>query len=421
VTIQHIQTEASDTTRTVDMLVFVRPRPFHELTPELGVNDEKNAFNLQFGVGYSNRNFFGGARNFTSRLRLNIQSIQDVDFSRVFGRTGLRDTTVISTLDFSTQMIQPFFITNKMSLRWTVSAILEKDKFYYLPILRNRLGIAAQMAQFTRMFVDWNLERISYTSIDARRDSAILARLTLDRRPQFNSILTFTMQRDKRDDVFSPSAGFFHSGTIEEAGLLPSLTGGLFGTDLPYSRYIKLSVVGQWYSNPDRERRLIWATRVRAGFAELYGGSPAPVPLIRRFFAGGSGSVRGWKARDLGAVPTPFEGGTAMFEANLETRWHLLKDFGKLWILELPKLSMVFFYDVGNVWTEVKRIRASEFAMATGLGLRFDTIAGPLRVDFGFRVYDPRAPEGSRWFTKKRFFPETVANGVLHFGVGHTF
>ncbi len=416
-----IDRQIPDTSVQLPIHIMVRPRSFQELTPEFGVNDEKNAFNIQFGIGYSNRNFLGGARNLSTRLRVSIQSIQDVNFSRVFGSNGLRDTTVISTAELTTQMIQPFFITNKVSLIWTISALLEKQKYYFLPILRNRIGFTYQQAAYTRIFLDWNLERVSFSSVVSDIDSSNLSRLTLDRRPQFNSIITVTMQRDKRNDIFSPSDGFFHSGTLEEAGFLPSITGSLFGSELPYSKYWKLSGVGQWYWDPGKERKLIWAFRARGGFAQLYGNSPAEVPFTRRFFAGGSGSVRGWRARDLGAVPLPSEGGTALLEANLEARWHLFKNFGRLWFLELPKLSLVFFYDAGNVWTKLERMRTSEIAMATGFGIRFDTIAGPLRIDFGFRTFDPFAPAGQRWIMQKRFFPETFSNGVLHFGVGHAF
>lgn len=421
VQIEHLLNQLPDTTTSLPVRIFVRPRTFQELSPEFGVNDERNAFNLQFGIGYVNRNFFGEARNLSTRLRLSIQSIQDVNFKRVFGETGLRDTTVISTAELTTQLIQPYFLSNKVSLVWSVSALLEKDRDYSAAILRNRVGASYQQALYTRIFIDWNLERVSFSSYTGPLDSARLSRLTLDRRPQFNSILTFTIQRDKRNDLFTPSTGFFHSGTIEEAGLLPSLSGSLFGTELPYSKYWKVSAVGQWYWDPGQNRKLIWAMRARGGFAEKYGSSPADVPITRRFFAGGSGSVRGWRARDLGAMPNPNEGGTALFEANLEARWHLFRNFGRLWFLELPKLSLVFFYDVGNVWTELSRMRASELAMATGFGIRFDTIAGPLRVDFGFRAYDPFAPQGRQWITQKRFFPETFSNGVLHFGVGHAF
>ena len=54
----------------IPVRVFVRTRSFQELTPEVGMNDENNAFNVLLGIGYNHRNFFGGARNFSTNLRL---------------------------------------------------------------------------------------------------------------------------------------------------------------------------------------------------------------------------------------------------------------------------------------------------------------------------------------------------------------
>jgi hypothetical protein len=56
--------------------------------------------------------------------------------------------------------------------------------------------------------------------------------------------------------------------------------------------------------------------------------------------------------------------------------------------------------------------------MAFGFGIRYNTIAGPIRIDFGMKMYDPS--DGS-WVTDKRFFPETFSQGVIQIGVGHTF
>ncbi|MEX0737325.1 MAG: hypothetical protein WD182_07795, partial [Bacteroidota bacterium] len=67
------------------------------------------------------------------------------------------------------------------------------------------------------------------------------------------------------------------------------------------------------------------------------------------------------------------------------------------------------------------RVRASEVAMASGIGIRYNTVAGPLRIDLGFRVYDPAAPSEHRWITQKRFFKETLSNLVPHIGIGHSF
>lgn len=183
-----------------------------------------------------------------------------------------------------------------------------------------------------------------------------------------------------------------------------------------------MTILGQWYWDPSNKQNVIWATRWRLGTAVLYGHSPLPVPLTQRYFSGGSGSVRGWTAKTLGAIPEPKDqGGDAMFEGNIEARWNALKDAGSFLFLNLEKISFVFFVDCGNVWTEPARFRVTELAAATGFGIRYNTIAGPIRIDFGMKVYDPNAPESNRWITQKRFFPETFSLGVIHLGVGHTF
>lgn len=413
---------AEDSLLAIPMRVFARSRPFHELVPEIGVNDENNAFNIQVGLGYTNRNFYGGARNFSTRLRLQVQSIQDVEFSRVFGGTGLKDSTVLGSAELSIRLVQPYFFNNKTTLTPSVSYLLEKKTpEYYNPIFIGRVNVASQFAQYTSGSIEWNLERIAFEIVDPAAPLPSFSETAIDRRPQFNSILTFTIQRDKRNDIFNPSSGFVHSVSVEEAGILPSLFGGVFGSNLPYSTYYKLSGFLQWYWDPSGHRDMIWALRVRGGFAELYGNSPAPVPITRRFYAGGSGSVRGWKARDLGAVVKTDEGGTALVEANLEARWNPLKNAGRFAFFEFNRLSFVFFYDIGNVWTDLMRVRASEVAMASGIGIRYNTVAGPVRIDFGFRVYDPAAPPEHRWITQKRFFKETLSNLVPHIGIGHSF
>ncbi|MEK6756614.1 MAG: BamA/TamA family outer membrane protein [Bacteroidota bacterium] len=412
----------SDTSSEIPTHVFVRPRPFQELVPEIGVNDENNAFNVQVGISYNNRNFFGGARNFLTRFKFQLQSIQDIEFSRVFNETGLRDSTVIGNVELSLQLTQPYFFNNKTSFTPSVSFLVEKrHRYYFNPILRGRFTVTSQTARYTTGFLDWSLERIGYEPINPRIGAIYFDSLSIDRRPQFNSIASFTLQRDKRNDLFYPSAGFFHSGTIEEAGLIPSAFGGLLGFDLPYSKYIKIVGRGVWYWDPSGRKTLIWALRLSGGFAELYGRSPAPVPINRRFFAGGSGSVRGWKARDLGAFKLTDEGGNALFEASLEARWNLLKEAGRFWFVEFNKFSLVMFYDVGNVWTRLNKVRTREVAMASGLGLRYATVAGSIRIDFGFRVYDPAGPEGRQWITQKKFYRETLSEFVLHFGIGHAF
>ena len=56
-----------------------------------------------------------------------------------------------------------------------------------------------------------------------------------------------------------------------------------------------------------------------------------------------------------------------MLEGTIEARWNLLKGTGTFWFIDLEKISLVFFYDFGNLWAEPKKIRLSEIAMAFGL------------------------------------------------------
>lgn len=412
----------SDSIKDIPMQVFVRPRPFQEMVPEIGFTDENNAFNILLGLSYNNRNFFGGARNLQARLQLQLQSIQDVEFGRVFHETGLRDSSVIGNAELSLQVNQPYFFNNKTSLTPSISFIVEKrHKYYFNPILRGRLGVTSQTARYTTAFIEWSLERIGYEAINPTIGGIYFDSLSIDRRPQLNSILSVTLQRDKRNDLFYPTAGFMHSVTIEEAGILPSVFGGLFGSDLPYSKYVKIAGRGQWYWDPTQNNAAIWAFRLYGGVAELYGHSPAPVPITRRFFGGGSGSVRGWKARELAVSALPLEGGNAVLEGSVEYRWNLLRNAGRLGFVEFNRFSLVFFFDFGNVWTRAKEFKVSEIALASGLGLRYATVAGPVRIDLGFRVYDPSEAQGRKWISEKKFWKETLGNFVLHFGIGHSF
>jgi outer membrane protein assembly complex protein YaeT len=416
--IENAVTDTSSEITRIPTRVLVRTRSFQELTPEIGVNDENNAFNVLFGIGYSHRNFLGGARNFSTRLRLNQQSMQ---FLSLFNGNALKDTSLISKVEWTVKFVQPYLINNKTSFIAAISAMLDKQTTYYNPSLSLRLGTQSQTATYTRLYIDWNLQLSDPKKVVTQQDTI---NQELGFIKQFNSFITVTLQRDKRNDVFYPSAGIFQSISIEEGGFLPRTFGGTFGLDLPYSQYVKLTLNGQWYFDPSKKQDLIWAMRAQAGGAILYGDSPLKeIPLTQRFYSGGSGSVRGWRARSLGAMPIELRnlGANALLEGTIEARWNLLKEAGSFWFVDLEKISLVFFYDFGNIWPEPRKVCLSEIAMAFGLGMRYNTIAGPIRIDFGMKLYDPDVPITRRWVTQKEFFSETVKNGILQIGFGHTF
>lgn len=407
--------------------VRVKPRDRHEIAPEVILSDEDNVFNLGLGLGYTNRNFLGDARNFNLRLRFNTQSVQEWNFGRVFGKYGLKDNSVQGKAELNFQIIQPYVFTRTLNGTWTLSFIADKKNFYFVTLIRNKIGLINQFATYTTGFVDWILERSDVNWLeDTIKTGLSLTRLTQEEKPQFNSILSFTLQRDKTNDIFSPTEGFFHAASIEESGILQYFLKTI-QQSLPFTQYYKFTLFGRWYKDLSRTKFNILAIKLKTGYQDKYGESKQDqnisIPLNRRFFAGGSGSVRGWKNRELGSM-TPSEiplGGNFLFEGNAELRINHMRGFGKLWFLNLENLWAVYFIDYGNLWNNFKDVNIKDVAIAAGVGIRYDTFVGPVRFDFGIRVYDPMEIAGREWIYQKKFFNETLYNGVLNFGIGHAF
>lgn len=417
----------AETTGVVPVQVLVRPRDKHELSPEITISDENNAFNLGLGIGYTNRNFFGEARSFNARLRLRTQSIQEWDFGGIFAGSGLRDPSVLGAIELQFYLAQPYLFTRKLSGSWTFSLSADKQKAYILPIIRNKMGLSNQFALHTFGFLDWTLERVTVEFLQDTANALIsLTRRREEERPQFNSILSVTLQRDKTNDIFSPSDGFFQSVTIEESGLLPKLLERLQPT-LPFTQFYKFSLVGRWYEDLTHTKYNILALKLRTGYQDKYGDSRKDatirIPLNRRFFGGGSGSVRGWLSRELGAMPDEelLLGGNFMLEGSAEMRINYFRGFGKLWFLNLENIWIVYFLDAGNVWSDLNTFKGGDVAIAAGVGFRYETLFGPFRIDFGFRIFDPKELSGHQWFFQKRVFGDVLAPGILHFGLGHAF
>ncbi len=130
--------------------------------------------------------------------------------------------------------------------------MLDKQTSYYIPSLNFRIGTLSQTATYTKLFVDWNLQLSDPKTVATHKDTT-LKELGFEK--QFNSFITITLQRDKRNDIFYPSEGIFQSISIEEGGFFPRSFGKILGLNLPYSQYVKMSLDGQWYWDPNNKTR----------------------------------------------------------------------------------------------------------------------------------------------------------------------
>jgi outer membrane protein assembly factor BamA len=399
--------------------ITIRPRDRHELAPELLISDENGAFNLGTGLGYTNRNFLGDARTFTARARFRTQTIGK--FPDYFGR----DADAIANLDLTFEVLQPYVFTNRFQGSWSLSFILDKQRRYLQNIFRNKFGVTGRFAEFTTGYLDWTLDAVGLVlNQNFRTDSSdrdLLQQLERLQKQQFNSILSFTIQRDKSNDLFSPSAGFIHSLTVEEAGMLGIALQRVFPR-LRYTQFYRINLLGRWYTDLSENRFALLAFKLRAGLIEKYGESKSDpdrvIPQTHIFFAGGGGSVRGWQSRELIAGGVAQLGGAMIMEGSMEVRINPLQGlrdgfFDKIWLVQ--------FLDAGNVWPRYLNFRFRDIAVATGFGFRYDTLFGPFRLDWGLRVYDPARPPGSRWIVERNFVRDTIRESVFHFGIGHAF
>jgi outer membrane protein insertion porin family len=398
---------AGDSSLSAELLLKMRPK--HEVTLGPLINDDNNTFNFGGSVGYLQRNFFGDARLF--RLSTNVQ-LESFGLS-TFSSKALRDTVTVERIDASAQLVQPYFFSNTTSLTWGVSFLVDKQKPYLQLVARNKILISKRFAEFTTGYLEWDIERAKLDSLQA-----IPLPQGLEN-PQFNSILSFTLFRDKTNNFASPTNGFYNLMTLEEGGVLPYFINRIFKhSDFPYARYWKFMLLGKWFFSLNENSTNVFALKAKVGYAQEYGtymeDLVGPIPLNYRFFAGGSGSIRGWRTRELGDVPQPEYGGNALLETNFEDRFKIAGSFGG-----------VFFIDAGNLWNSYKDATLSTVAAAIGFGIRYNTFFGPLRVDLGNRFYDPSADVGHRFIFQQlgtKLGRETVLRQlVFHFGIGQAF
>jgi len=123
---------------------------------------------------------------------------------------------------------------------------------------------------------------------------------------------------------------------------------------------------------------VVFAKRISIGVIQPFGSTETlDIPIFKRFFAGGSNSMRGFPFQKLGPLNRKDEplGGNSLLIASFETRFPLYKDLGG-----------VIFFDYGNVYTKQWDFGFGDIKYAPGIGLRYNTLIGPIRFDVGYAL-----------------------------------
>jgi outer membrane protein insertion porin family len=192
------------------------------------------------------------------------------------------------------------------------------------------------------------------------------------------SILSGTYVNDTRDHPLDAHRGMYQT---LELGLNPTALGSSVN-------FARLRAQQAYYK--DVGKGIVWASSVRVGVEQEFAGSRVPVSEL--FFSGGGSTLRGFPLNGAGPqrsvkicgnasapstcafirVPT---GGRELFVLNSEFRIPVPLKKG---------LGLAAFYDGGNVFEHVGfRDFASNYTNSVGVGLRYATPIGPVRIDLG--------------------------------------
>ena len=278
---------------------------------------------------------------------------------------------------------QPWFlypwIESQLSAELRLSAIRETPRAYAANRFREQLEFDRYLGSGFDLRFGQAFEWADVTSqkVDEDLDVDLPEKVRLHTLP-------FGLRYSNLDDPIVPTLG-----TWLDFGVEPSFKA--IGSEVDY---VKLVAEARGFVPVGP---LVLASRYRIGTLERFGGASAEdVPKFKRFYAGGSTSVRGFGYQKLGPRDDDGNplGGLSWMEGSVELRFPIWRD-----------LSGVAFSDAGQVNLRASDWRTHDIFYSSGAGLRLATPVGPIRFDAA-RIYNP-------------------PNGTKHWGfyvsVGHAF
>jgi len=258
------------------------------------------------------------------------------------------------------------------------------------------LGVEKRFSASTVLIGQYSFRRVEALDISTRISGLEIPLLS---QPALVGMFGGSFVEDHRDDPADATRGAY---TLVNAGV--SWRG--LGSQANFLRF-----TGQNSTYHALGSHLVFARKTQFGLISPYGslypitvpasnGQPAHViltdsiPLPERFFMGGSESMRGFSINQAGPRDpgTGFPiGGNALFLNSLELRTFFAQ----------RRLGLVVFEDAGNVYSTIRKMRLLKFnqsspadldytSQAVGIGLRYKTPVGPLRIDLGYNLNPPR-------------------------------
>ena len=322
------------------------------------------------GVTWTDRNLFGGAEQLS--LNASIINLGAVTANNYLGY-GLG-------YDLGAQLIKPDFLANNQSLQFSLVALRQQLQAYDQVAAIGGVTVSRKLSSVWNVSAGVTLEQekiLQNEVVDCAGpwspDPANPAQGPPAATWCHYTLLSVPLSaRYDSTDLANPLDDPVHG---LRASLSVTPTESLFGRHASFlivqasaSSYFDLAELGWTQSG-----RSVFALRALA--AQARGAGQFSLPPDLRFYAGGSATVRGYAYQSVGPdFPPPDtagkypEGGTGLTAATIEFRQRILKHFG-----------LAAFVDAGEVSAKGRPL--SGFSVGYGLGPRYYTPIGPIRLD----------------------------------------
>ena len=378
-----LTTKKTEQPDTVDLQVDVKEGPTGTFTVGAGFSSGDGFI---FNTAVSEKNLWGRGQGVSGNFSLG-STRQDFIFS--FTEPYVNDSRLAMGLAaFNTEREYNSFDEGRIGFGVTSNYPL---KYVALPFFGRRVSIASPGADelpsneaptiwdYMRAGVAYDFTRETIDGITQGATSSIQE----EEGTSLTSSVTPGLTYDSRDHFFNATEGTQSAFTVKFAGL---------GGD---NRFLKSDISTRWHypllKDPNWGGAYVFvlggSLGYGLGFAEGAGGQK-DLPLFERYFLGGMNSVRGFAERSIGPsekscvtnkngkthCETDVIGGDKSAVLNAEVTFPIMERYG---------LRGVAFFDMGNSFSG-SNLSFSDFRQSVGVGGRWMSPFGPLRVELGF-------------------------------------
>lgn len=432
--------EKTERPEVLNAEIKLLPQKRFSLFSEMNAVAKSNNFagpGLKFG--FRDRGLFRGAE----QLTLDLNGRFETQVAGAGRGNNAYEIGIKAGLQIPRMLLLPFLRTERTSAPRTNFnmgyGLFRRVNLYGLESAS--AGMGYNWSNDRRTWHDMKLLEVSYVNLyytTAEFDDFLQANPAIRRSFEEQFIVglgyTYTRSTKRRPDQrgwFVYSIGGDESGNLLSSGFRaiegprPDEGYTLFGER--FSQYFRLQPELRWYKSVGRKGDRI-VTRFLAHTAWAYGNS-STVPFVKQFFAGGTNSLRGFRARSVG--PGSFvstansellidQVGDIRLEANAEYRFTftgifkgaLFADAGNVWLLNEDPQRPGGTFEWGNIM--------KEFGVNAGFGLRIDPEVIVIRLDLAAPLRRPDLPEGNRWVFNN-LESRLGRNFILNIAIGYPF